>query len=76
MNVAEWRPSGRWLTRGSTTVVSAGNAGIKGSRQYAASIGPLIIALTVPLSRRDCLEEEQRLGPSLRRMARRARRQR
>ena len=72
-----WRPSGRWLTLGSTTVVSAGNVGIKGSRQYAASIGPVMIALTVPLSRRDCVEEERRLGPSLRRVAkRRARRQR
>jgi hypothetical protein len=65
----EWRPSGRWVTWGSTTVVSAGTAGIKGSRQYAASIGPVMFELIVPLSRRDRAEQERRLRTVLRRVA-------
>jgi hypothetical protein len=62
-----WRPTGRWITWGSTTIVSAGDAGIKGSRQYAVSIGPLTACLMLPLSRAIQAEEERRAAPALRR---------
>jgi hypothetical protein len=67
-----WRPTGRWITWGSTTVVSAG-AGVKGSRQYTASLGPLMLGLMLPLSRRELAEQSRRLQPALRRVANRRR---
>ena len=64
-----WRPTGRWMTWGSTTVVSARDAGVKGSRHYTASLGPLMLGVMLPLSRRELAEQSRRLRPALRRVA-------
>lgn len=66
-----WRPSSRWITWGSATLVSVGSAGVRASRQCTASIGPVTLWLIVPLSRRQHQEEERRVQPALRRMAKR-----
>ena len=68
-----WRPTGRWMTWGSTTVVSAGETGLKGSCQYTASLGPLMLGLMVPLTGRELEEQRRRLQPALRRVAKRQR---
>jgi hypothetical protein len=63
-----WRTGSRWLAWGSTTVVSAGRGGLRGSRQYTLNIGPVVVGLMLPLSRRGQADEERRMAPALRRV--------
>jgi hypothetical protein len=63
-----WRPSERWITWGTTTVACAGSSGVRASREYMVSIGPVFLGVLLPLSRAKRAEQERRLIPALRRV--------
>jgi hypothetical protein len=75
---SKWRswPPGTWAGWGRDRIISAGTTGLRGSLKYWLGIGPLLLWIMVPMTRRQIEEERKLIEPALRRISRQSKKPR